>query len=220
MTGIGVLALWTTLLGPQVALAGEAILPAGWLQGFHVSFEGRRIGSGKIRLETLARTEMTLRFRVSSRGSIQHPRESRTYEFQIDMQFELKGRRIRILSTHNTFNKDSETHAPTIERLAPFLYIVPLVIEVKTGDPERLSYLSGNGYYVLRILPGQNQIEGLLHCDDEPIGRFFFRAESERPGSWRMERIQVTAAGPYAVFFELGPRKALGGGRRDALKTW
>lgn len=171
------------------------------VQAFVAQYEGRSLGEGKLILTPLEKSS----FEVKATGEIRHPHETnKVYKFSLQMHFKLEGRRISILRNVSRYNREAAEHRTAIEQLVPFLFLVAMTDPPDLVDPTERTYLAPNGYYVLRFLPTRHQIEGILHCDDVRLARFFLKPMEQN--EVQLSHVKVSVMGDQEIDFLLGQR--------------
>src|ERR1043166_7880628 len=98
---------------------------AGIIEDYHVNAQYRGgvkkgfadIGTGKAAYEPLGGAS----FRVKVKAEVKHPKEEKTYAFNISQTFELSGNDIRVLSTERKeLNEAAAPHEHQIVEMLPF----------------------------------------------------------------------------------------------------
>lgn len=139
------------------------------------------------------------RFRMRGAAEVVHREKKKLYKFQVDMSFQLAGRRLAVLDNKSVFAGDAAELREKVERVVPFVYLArTLPVPGPAEEPSR-TWLAKHGYFVMRYARRERGVEATLHQDDELVARFQL---TERPGrAPDLEKIAIPAAESVMVEF-------------------
>jgi hypothetical protein len=139
------------------------------------------------------------RFRMRGAAEVVHREKRKLYKFQLDMSFQLAGRRLAVTENKSVFAGDAAELRDKVERVVPFLYLArTLPVPGPAEEPVR-TWLAKHGYFVMRYARRERGVEATLHQDDALVARLQL---TERPGrAPDLEKIAIPAAESVMVEF-------------------
>jgi hypothetical protein len=120
-------------------------------------------------------------FNVRLNGTVRHPENRDTYEFKVDMDFQIRGSDLRILQNRSQYNARAAEYRGRVERVVPFAFLVKYTPVPASGSEPAYSYRFNGTDYVMRYAPTERHIEASLYDGDSMVGKFFLRRDARTP---------------------------------------
>lgn len=124
-------------------------------------------------------------FRIAGNGRVVHPKDkAKTFEFNVDMDFRLKGDRVEYLKSNNSCPAGSEGLKGRIEKLLPFVHLVAAL--PSSAGPRTIS--TPHGTYTLRESVTPKYTEVTVEEGRNLTGKFFLTRDA---GQVSLERFRI-----------------------------
>ena len=123
-------------------------------------------------------------FHVAGAGKVTHPQnKSKVYEFNLDMDFQLRGDRVAYVKSHNSCRTGSEDLEGEVAKLLPFVH---LVTTLASGASRTIT--TPHGTYTLRQAETPKYTEVTIDEGGSLAGKFFLTRDT---GQLTLEKFRI-----------------------------